>query len=196
MMAFSELVDLVLVVLYDLERFKIEKDMTAVNYLPLDWVAGDLSEPVPRQWMTDAAKILEMRGYAECMYTFGGGCKARITGLGRLEVEQNKAKYLEEFKKKKRKILARHEHFPATETIEEERKPAFDLVGAIHKKIEADSSIGEKEKRDLLFDLRTVEEQLKRREPNRPLLAAVLDGFSRIPSVPDEVASLVKLLNP
>ena len=83
-----------------------------------------------------------------------------------------------------------------TLTIEQERAPAFRLVGRIKDTLQHDPTLSDWERQDLLSDVQMIEQQLKKREPNRGALAALLDPLSRVASIGGFVADLVRLLNP
>ena len=56
--------------------------------------------------------------------------------------------------------------------------------------------MSDSEREDLLTDVQMVEQQLKKREPNRAVLAALLEPLSRVASIGGFIADLVRLLNP
>ena len=56
--------------------------------------------------------------------------------------------------------------------------------------------MSDSEREDLLTDVQMVEQQLRKREPNRAVLAALLEPLSRVASIGGFVADLVRLLNP
>ena len=81
-------------------------------------------------------------------------------------------------------------------TIEQERAPAFRLLDQLKDVLQRDSAMTDSEREDLLSDVQMVEQQLRKREPNRAVLAALLEPLSRVASIAGFIADLVRLLNP
>jgi hypothetical protein len=195
---FTELVDLVLAILYDRERWAIGEGKTSpISYLDLDRIVGDLKVRIPRDWMSDVGKVLESRGLADCIYTFGGGCQAKITGQGRLLVEESKQKYDELVDKLFDEYLLEEAVAGPSipRTLQEERKAAFDVLKQIKRSLRKDTTISPEQRRDLLNNVGIIEVQLNRLEPNRPLIASVLQPLSDLQTIAPAVRTLVKLFN-
>jgi hypothetical protein len=51
------------------------------------------------------------------------------------------------------------------------------------------------EREEFLSDVEAVRQQLRKREPNRPALAALLAPLSQIASIAGQVTTLIKWLN-
>lgn len=200
---FGEFVDLIMARLVDREQ-----QTPAGTLIDLHQVARDLNVTVPDQWVFDAGKILESRGWAQVIFTFGGGCHARLTGEGRLYVEEERGTG----------IIRQYHQAPArfvsvsgsgqvaigntqggisqTVTIEQERAPAFRLLDQMKNVVQRDPTITNSEREDILSDVQMVEQRLRKREPNHAVLAALLDPLSRVAPIGGFVADLVRLLNP
>jgi len=84
---------------------------------------------------------------------------------------------------------------PVSQRMEDQKKPLFDLLAQMRRELEADASIKGSERQDLLADIETVKRQLKKREPNRTVLAALLEPLSQISSIAGAVANLITLIN-
>ena len=82
-----------------------------------------------------------------------------------------------------------------TVTIEQERAPSFRLLDQIKDVLRRDPILNDFERQDLLSDVQMVEQQLKRREPNRAVLAALLEPLSRVASIGGFVTDLIRLFN-
>jgi hypothetical protein len=59
-----------------------------------------------------------------------------------------------------------------------------------------DATLPGSEREDLLTDVEMIEQQLRKREPNRAALAALLEPLSRITSIAGFVADLIRWFNP
>src|SRR5437868_1222212 len=78
---FTDFVDLLLVALYEADQSE-----NGNEFQDLDALAATIKGDVPRDWVFDAAKVLQTRALADCIFTFGG-THAKISGQGRLYVE-------------------------------------------------------------------------------------------------------------
>lgn len=202
-MTFSKFIDFLLVRLYDLER-----QNGAGRYFSLNAIAKELKEEVPIAWVRDAGKVLESRMLASCIFMLGGHVQAQISGEGRLVVEGERG---DDIKKEmpnlvsvtvsgsnNQVVVAGGDQRQTTQmlTIEEEREPAFSLIKEMADELARDASLGEQTRDDALTDLAQIKAQLKKREPNRPALAALLEPLSQVTSIATRVAELIKLINP
>ena len=201
---FGQFIDLLMARL--LER---EPEAPSGALADLNDVARELNVSVPDQWIFDAGKVLESRGWAQVLFTMGGGCHARLTGEGRLYVEEERGTG----------IIREYHEAPAqlisvsgtanqvivgsttggvshTATIEQERAPAFRLLSQLKDALQRDPSMSDSEREDLLTDIQMIEQQLRKREPNRAALAGLLEPLSRVASIAGFIADLVRLLNP
>lgn len=202
-LTFSRFIELLLARLYDLERTH-----GAGRFFDLNAVARELKLSPPSQWVFDAGKVLESRGLVQAFFTFGGGCHAMLTGEGRLYVEREEGSgVIGEYHRDPRNFVIvsgtgnqvvvgdRPQGISQSLRVEEERQPAFHLVADIKRTLGGDDGLSESEKKDLLADVQAIEQQLKKREPNRAALAALLEPLSQIASVAGYVAQLIRLFN-
>ena len=193
-LTFSRFIDLLLALLYDLEQ-----EHGTEKFFDLSSMAAALKEKVPPRWVFDAGKVLESRGLATCIFALGGRVDAELTGEGRMLVEQKReqgagivAEYLE---RPADYVVVGSPGAAAARTIREERQPAFDLLDRMEQEIDADSTLGPQEKQDLRTDVDTLRKQLGKREPNRVVLASLLEPLSRVASIASSVANLITLIN-
>lgn len=202
-MKFGEFVDLLLARLYELEQ----SEGGNFEYFDLEAIARELREPVPPQWVFDAANVLEARMLASCAVSFEGA-SAHLTGQGRLYVEEEKGTgIIRKFHEAPQNFVvvsgtgnqvnvAGGTQSVNSQTATIEQQPlVFQLLRKIQEKLEHDGSLGERQKQDLLTDFAAVESQLRKREPNRPALAALLEPLSSVASIAGLVVDLIKFLN-
>lgn len=201
-MRFSEFVDFLLVRLFELERTQ-----GAGGYFLLNDIAKELKEAIPVAWVVDAGRVLEARRLATCALQIGGHVRAQLTGEGRLFVEEERGavkKVREELAhiivtgSNNQIAVAGGNQINLTQTlgIEKEREPAFRLLAEIEAFLKGDKSLGDDSRADYLTDLEMVRAQLRKREPNRSALAAILEPLSQVTSIATKIADLVRLLNP
>lgn len=200
-MQFKEFIDLLLVRLYDLDR------ADASQYFDLNAIAHEIREEIPAEWPFDAAKVLETRGLATCIYAYGG-TKAQLTGEGRLYVEEERgttrkireapANYFNvSISGTNNQIAAGHHHQGTTQTLtlEQEREPAFRLVDEAMKDLQNDQTVNSATREEGKTYLELLRLQLKKQEPDRSLVAAVLEPLSKISSIAGNIATLIRLFN-
>jgi len=200
---FSDFVDLLLARLYELER-----EHGPDKFFSLHALASEFKEPIPPKWVFDAGKVMEARGLASCLFMVGGHVASELTGEGRMHVEERR--------REKSGIIAAFAETPgnfvvvsgdrnqvvvgspgarSSSTIEEERRPAFELIDRIEGDLDEDETLGEQEKKDFLSDVATIRRQLEKREPNRVVLASLLEPLSHVGSIASSVANLITLIN-
>ena len=80
-------------------------------------------------------------------------------------------------------------------TIEGQRAPAFAVLEQLKHELSSDPNLTEADRAELLADVEMIGQQLKKREPNRAVLAALLESLSNVTSVAGLVADLVRLFN-
>ena len=198
---FSEFVDLLLVRLYQLDRERGD------GFIDLNVVAASIREEVPPNWVFDAAKVLETRGLAQCIFTFGG-VQAELTGEGRLYVEEGRgitgavqntpSTYFNvHVGGQNNVVVTGQSHGAITHTItpESERAPALKILDDIEQKIGQDQTIGVSKRDEATTSVHLLRLQFAKEEPDRSLVAALLDGLGRIATLAGSVATLVRILN-
>lgn len=202
-LSFSQLVELLLAQLYTLEQ-----EHGAGRFFNLNGIAASLKEDIPSKWVFDAGRVLESRGLATCIFTMGGPVEAELTGEGRMFVEERRDQgsgIISEYQKcpqnfvvvsgQGHQVVVTSPGARVSQSIQEARKPAFELVEEIREQLQADAALGPQEKEDLLTDVETIRKQLEKREPNRVVLASLLEPLSQIASTAGAVANLIALIN-
>ena len=192
---FSKFIDLLLVKLYDLDRELGDK------FFDLNWIAQQIIGNSPEKWGFDAAKVLESRGLAMCIFTFGG-VQGQITGEGRLYVEEDRGK-TEEIKKDRPNYYINVTgdnnqvgvQSTQTMTVKSDEGLASKLVREMKAAIESDEALQGADKAEAVSYLDLVEKEAKRPAPNRNILAAVLEPLSKIASIAGNVAKPIQIIN-
>lgn len=197
---FGEFLDALLVRLYELDSDE------GPRFFNLDQIVGQMAAPPPRGWIFDAAKVLESRGLARCLYTFGGA-DAELTGEGRLYVEEDRGTTPE--------IRSHRENYfnisitgnnnqvvsgnqgPVRQalTIEQQRAPTFDLLREIENTLQQDQSLKGPQRLEAPTYIHLIRIQVEKEQPDLAVIAAVLDPLSKIPSIATKIANLASLLN-
>jgi len=197
---FSEFVDLILVRLYELDQ--VDSD----SFVDLSNVQKEIKGLVPSSWILDVAKVLQARSLADCMIN-SSGVFAHISGEGRLyvenrggktgEIEDNRPNYYINVSGSNNQVVAAQTAGSTTQTIthEQGKGPWGQLVNSIEEKVKNDASLAPDDKEQALSYVNVVRGELRKREPNRTIVAAVLEPLSQIISVAGQVANLIKAFN-
>ena len=141
-----------------------ETEAPAGTLIDLNQVARDLKVDVPDQWVFDAGKVLESRGWAQVIFTFGGGCHARLTGEGHLYVEEERGtgiiheyhqapdRFVRVSGTNNQVIIGSSIGTVSQEavTIELERAPSFRLLDQIKDVLRRDPILSDSERQDPL----------------------------------------------
>ncbi len=201
---FSEFIDLLLARLYDLDR-----EGETAGYFDLNAIKNELKVDIPQRWVWDAGRVLQSRGLADCLFAMGGKAEAVIAGEGRLYVEEEQGTgIIKEYHQQPQnyvivsgtanQVVVSGEQSSVTQTmtIEQERKPAFDLLKQIEEKLKQDQTLDPGERNDLLADVEMIRGQLRKRDPNRTALAAILEPLSQVSSIGGLIVQLIRLFNP
>jgi hypothetical protein len=197
--SFKEFAELMLARLVEADR---DHPGTWVDMFPL---AEQLRQNVPDDWVFAAREVLESRGLVSPLKVMGRTAPARLTGEGRLFVEDGGSTgIIEEYRQAPSHfvIVSGSGHNVAvgnrgnvTQTSLDPGVPgeAWTLLDQIERSLdEADLSEGDRQ--EALEDVRTARRQLERPQPNKPAALAVLDPLSKIASVGNFVVRLVALL--
>ena len=191
--------DLLLTCLYDFDRTR------PGDYPALSEVHAAIKAAVPEQWILDAASVLNSRGLIEWLPEIGGYGYARLSGQGRLYVEDG-TPTIKRAREAPNHFFVTGDHaqivvagdygtVTQNQSVDSRRQPAFRIIDDLAKKLGADSSLGDDEKSELKVDLETVRSQLMKRSPNMTVVANLLSGLRNVASVASDVAKLVALLN-
>ncbi len=196
-LTFSEFITLLLTRLYE--------DETANGpgkYIHLGVLAKDFKQDIPRQWVFDAGKVLEARGLAKCIFAIGGLVMASLTGEGRMFVEEaisdekNVAKKYKENRENFINVtgtnLSTGSNNSQIINIEEERSELFSILKDIKEYIN-NSTI--ENKPDYISDLDSIESQLNKKEPNKSIIADLLEPFGKMIDIAGKVANFISLIN-
>jgi uncharacterized protein (UPF0147 family) len=197
---FSEFVDLLIVKLYEAER---EQDSSA--FVNLDMLAQQINDDIPSDWVFDAAKVLETRALANCTFN-SMGTFAKISGEGRLYVEEGRGitkevqrapsnYYVTVNGDQNNVVTAQDASNIQQKTVSEDQTPIGKVLDEITKRIEADIALPEAIRKEALDYANLIRKETKKPEPNRSLVAAVLEPLSKIASIAGNVATLIKFLN-
>lgn len=197
--SFREFVELMLARLAEADR---DHPGTWVDMFPL---AEQLRQNVPDDWVFEAREVLENRGLVSPLKVLGRTALARLTGEGRLFVEDGGSTgIIEEYRQMPSHfvIVSGSGHNVAvgnegdvTQTSIETGVPdeAWTLLDEIERTLHA-ATLAERDRREAVEDVRTARLQLERPRPNKSAAIALLDPLAKIASVGSFVVRLVGLL--
>jgi hypothetical protein len=196
-MKFSEFVEYLVWSLYVRERTEATN---GIQFLDLTEAVAALAEPVPAQWVYDAANVLEAKGYIRAIHAMGGYTAAILTGDGRLYVEAELTRptgVIGTNFATNRELQARLEQagVGAEPTSGELVAPILELNRALAQAVEA-MSLPELEKQDLMADVRCIEIQLSKYVPNVDVVAGLLESIRRFPSLAVIASQMIQFLYP
>jgi hypothetical protein len=199
-MKFIQFVEILLVRLYELDQ--IEPGFYSLNEIADELLDRD---KVPEQWVFDAGKILESRGWAKCIFTLGGECDASITGEGRIYVEEEKGTgTIKEYMGNPKIFLtgeinqielsSRDRRVSQASDLTM-RKPNFELLDKIVDRIRQTKEIQNEQKEELIESVEMVKKLLNKPEPNRSAIAALLQPLGDVASLTSLVFTLIDRIN-
>ena len=197
---FTEFVDLLLVALYEADQSD-----NGIEFQNLEALAKTIKGDVPQDWVFDAAKVLQTRDLADCLFN-SMGTYAKITGQGRLYVENEQG-----FTKKAQESHATYYNVTVTgpnsqvvtgqnvsgvsQTITQSVSPALRLLDEMAEKIQSDTTLAGPTKLEATTYTNLLRFEVAKPEPNRTLIATLLESLSKIASIAGSVASFIHLLN-
>lgn len=195
---FTDFVDLLLVALFD---HSDEGD----DYQNLESLAATIKGDVPQDWVFDAAKVLQSRGLADCIFTFGG-THAKITGPGRIYVDSKQGFAKEAIDKHatyynvtvtgpNSQVVTGQTVSNVSQTITQPISPAQRLLNEIEQKIQQDATLAEPTKLEATTYTKLLRFEVTKPEPNRTLIATILESLGKIASIASNVTSFMRLLN-
>jgi hypothetical protein len=179
-MRFSEFLDLLMLKLYEAD---VQRPGDSVDLYRL---ASLFREDVPTVWVMDAANVMGQRLLARPILGLGRLANARISGEGRLYVEQG-TPIIEQAKKYPEKYF---------KTLDEaENSPLGVSVGnvldSIEKKLKDDTSLRGDRSLEAQWAVNMIRARLKAGNTEDPnLIRALVEVLSRIPSVSSEAEFL------
>jgi len=196
-MKFSEFVEYLVWSLYVRERTEAT---SGVQFLDLSEAVAALAEPVPPQWVYDAANVLEAKGYIRAIHAMGGYTAGMLTGEGRLYVEAELTRPTGVIGTKfatNRELQSRLEQagVGAEPTSGERIAPILELNRTLGQAVEA-MSLPELEKQDLMADVQCIEIQLSKYVPNVDVVAGLLESIRRFPSLAVIASQMIQFLYP
>jgi hypothetical protein len=196
---FTEFVDLLLVALYEADQSDVGE-----GFQNLEALAATIKGVVPRDWVFDAAKVLQTRALADCLFTFGG-TRGKITGQGRLYVEsgqgftktaqESHATYYVTVSGSGNQVVTGQNSSVVQTMNQLESSPALRLLDEIGEKIQKDNTLDGPSKLEATTYTDLLRFEVKKAEPNRTLIATLLESLSKIASIAGNVASFIRLLN-
>jgi hypothetical protein len=199
-LTFTEFLDLMLARVVDADREQ------PGAYVDLVGLANDLRQDVPQQWVFDVCEALQARGLVDSLRAFGGTASARLTGEGRLYVEQGGSTgIISEYRRDPTYfvIVSGSGHQVAvgtggsvtqTSTADGIPTEVWDLLGRIEDGIRAMGDLTAEERNRALADVQTARQQLDRPEPNKRAAAALLDPLAKIAAIAAFVTKVGELL--
>ena len=196
---FTDFVDLLLFALYEADRQGEGAELQNLNVL-----AKTIKGDVPRDWVFDAAKVLETRALARCVYTFGGTF-AKISGDGRLYVEdergftgqaqQSPGTYYNVNVTGSNNQVVTGDQVSGVTQQNGAVSPAAEMLEAIIKQIDDDQTVPNDTKTEVKQYANLIKFEVAKREPNRTLIATLLEPLSKIASIAGNVSSFIRLFD-
>lgn len=196
---FSQFVDLLLVKLYEVDQ------TSDAEFVDLENLAREIKGDVPSSWVFDAGKVFQTRMLADVIFTFGG-THAKITGEGRLYVEEGRGftKTVQESPSNfyinvsgdHSQIVAGSTATQITQTASS--APSSAIAKALDEAVNTlkkDASISDEQREEALSYIEVVRQQIKKPEPNRSVLSAVLEPLSKITTIAGYISTLIKYFN-
>jgi hypothetical protein len=161
--------------------------------------------------VVDAAKVIQARGLALCMINSRGSF-GRLTGEGRIFVDQGKGTgIISEYRRAPEQFVqnvnisggAGNNYAVGSDladvrqsaTNSQDFGSAFKVLDDIEQRVASDATLGREDRQDVLSDVDSVRRQLKKREPNRNVLASLLDSLGQITLIGVQVMTLIKMIN-
>ena len=197
---FTGFIDLLLVALYDADQAD-----SSVEFQDLGALAATIKGDVPRRWVFDAAKVLETRELANCKFN-SMGTYAIITGQGRLYVEEGKGITKQAHESHEtyynvtitgsgNQVVTGQKPSNISQTITRPESPAKRLLNEMIEKIDNDDSLAVPVKLEAHTYTKLLLFEVEKPEPNRTLIATLLESLSKVTSIAGHVASFIRLFN-
>jgi hypothetical protein len=175
------------------------------SHVDLFQLASELKEPIPDQWVFDAAERLDLQGLVKWMRVFGRTAMVVLTGEGRLYVEQGGATgVIHEYQRQPSQffVITGEGHNVAIsqtgdvvqDARRQEQGDVFVLISQIENGLEADDTLTDEQRAGFRTDLEAVRGQLEKPEPNRSVIKALLEPIGSLASVGSLVVKLIELV--
>jgi len=200
-LSFTEFVELMLARIVEADR---QEPGAYVDMIPL---ADELRQDIPIDWVFDAREALELRGLVDPMKVIGRIAPAKLTGEGRLYVEQGgDTGVIDEYRQHPSNfvIVSGTGHQVAVGVQGDVSQSSGDagvpeevweLLDAIEEKLRADTSLDQRAREDALSDVTMARAQLERPEPNKRAALALIDPLAKVAAIGEFVARLGGLLS-
>jgi hypothetical protein len=197
---FSQFVDLLLVKLYRADGTHNDQ------FLDLEALAKEIKGDVPPSWIFDAGKVLQTRALADCIFSYGG-TQAKISGEGRLYVEEERgftkdaqntpSNFYINITGDHSQVVAGNNPNQVTQstTIDRGQSTLTKLLDDATKVLQLDRNVTEETRTEAMTYLEVIRQQLRKSEPNRSILAAVIEPLSKITAIAGQIATLIKYFN-
>lgn len=172
------------------------------DYPDLRKLVAELDSPVRLDELLDAAHLLDDNGLIEALFTGGMNVAARITGPGRLLLEEARADKSETTLGNVVTITGSG-NVVAVGNMGDVRQTAlngkmleriFVLLGDALAALETDESLAPDEREDAVADIMAVQTQLRRTRPNLGAVRAHLAPLERLVPVGALVVEILSLL--
>lgn len=199
-LTFTQFVELILARLYEADR------QQPGHYVDLFMLAEELRQDVPDDWVREARDALQNRDLIHSFKVSGRIAEAKLTGEGRLYVEQGgDTGIIDEYKQHptnfvivtgSRAQVAVGTGGNVTQTSVQGKVPdeAWELLDLIENEVRDADGLSHQERQDALTDVKTARAQLERPEPNKQAAIAILDPLAKVSSIGSFVAKLGELL--
>ena len=201
-MNFSEFCEFLLARLYELDR-----DIRPGADFDVRQIAEELVQDIPYTWPSDAAVELGNQGLVRPLRAGGGAVYARMSGAGRLFVEQRQAdpeSIVHEYQKHPTYFItisgssnqvAVGNQGPTTQSLSTSApSDVLNLLTAIEASIRADASLAPEQREAALEDVQAAREQLEKTRPNARAAGHILGSLGSIAAIADQVEKVVHML--
>jgi len=156
----------------------------------------------------EASRILEARGYIQCIRALGGTIDGRITGLGRHYVETGDTDVLRGYRDNPESIVSVNVEGDSNQVIisgrdvtarqgvniTEDRKLLFGLIDEVISVLKRDPDITE-DRDDRVASAEAIKTELKKEHPNVQAVTAYLEELAVISSVGGLISKIVELFS-
>jgi hypothetical protein len=195
---FTEFVELMLARIAEEDR---QQPGAFIDMFPL---AEGLRQEIPKEWVFDARDGLEARGLVHPLKVLGYTAPARLTGEGRLYVEQGgETGVIDDYWShpmnfvfvtgEGHQVAVGVQGDVTQSRIESVPEEAWALLDQIESTLADDATLEPDEREEALVDVRTARDQLRRKRPNKAAVIGLLTPLAQIASVGAFVTKLVVL---
>jgi hypothetical protein len=201
----TQLAELFLLRLYDIAEVEDYSKRLTLNEIAAELGVADAMKII------NVAKFLERRGFIDAKYSVGGSVRAAITGEGAIFVEAGgETGVINEYRQHPenyRISIDQSTHFHGSVSGSNVAVHSTDLnqgsaispqvellISAMAEAIRADTAISELHRSEHLNDVATLRAELKREQPRRSIIEALLSQLGDLASVGSLAAQLHQYL--